>query len=110
MDSVHSLVLMLNITLSPLVFPLLKCLLSQERGQALQMKTDQASQPPKAANPSVSVRPLSVFCSFFSFLVPGEHNCSVLMEEKDGFFPQVNLFPRQQKQACRMGSYTTLMV
>lgn len=75
---------MLNITLSPLVSPLLKCDLSQEGGPALETETDQASQPPKAANPSVSIRALSVFCQFF---LPGEHNCSVLKEEKDGFLP-----------------------
>lgn len=68
MNPILLLALMLNITLSPLVFPLLKCVLSQERGQALQMETDQASQPPKAANASVSIRPLCVFCSFFHFL------------------------------------------
>lgn len=77
MNPVHSLALMLNVTLSLLVFPLLKCVLSQERGQAIQVETDQAFQPPKAANPPVSIRPLSVFGRFFSFLVPGEHNCSV---------------------------------
>lgn len=80
----------------PLVFPLLKCVLSQEQGQVLQMETDQASQPSKAANPSVSIRLCFVV---FSFFVPGEHNFSVLMEEEDGYFPQVNLFPHNRKNS-----------
>lgn len=30
------------------------------------------------------------FGVFFPFLVPGENNGSVMMEEKDGYFPQAN--------------------